>query len=96
MTQSLSHSQAILAKDIDFNGRITSVLKDEGFSPPGVDPVAQALTLVADVAAQPGIADAYHAAILAEREDGAIADDVITDGSLLSAVTAVVSSIPSS
>lgn len=89
MTQSISHSQAVLARDPDFTGRIASILKDEGYSPKGTDPISQALTLAADVAAQPGISDAYHASILAERTDGAIADDVITDGALLSAVAAV-------
>lgn len=94
MTQSLSHSQSQLARDHDFTGRIASILKDEGISPVGVDPLSQAWTLAADVAAQPGIADAYHASILAERSDGATADDVITDPALLSAVVAVAGEAP--
>lgn len=88
MTQSLSHSQALLARDHDFTGRIASILKGEGISPAGEDPWSRAYILSADVAAKPGIADAYHASILSERTDGATADDVITDPMLLTAVTA--------
>lgn len=89
MSQTLSHSQALLARDHAFTGRVASILKDENFSPVGQDPWNQAILYTADVAAQPGIADAYHAAVIAGRDDAATADDVITDGALLAAVTAV-------
>lgn len=89
MTQSISYSQAQLASNNDFIGRVCSIMKDENFSPTGEPPYVEALNHIHDIAAEPGIAEAYHASVLSEREDGAIADDVITDQMLLSAVTAV-------
>jgi hypothetical protein len=89
MGQALSHSQSVLASDSQFVGRITSILKDEGFSKAGEAAWTLAITISADVAAMPNVAEAYHAALLAGRESPAAADDVITDGLLLSAVTGV-------
>ena len=90
MTQTISYSQFVLTQDNGFIGRIASTLKDEGHVPTG-SAVSKASEIVADVAAQPGISEAYHAAITAEppRTDAGIADDVITDAVLLSAVAAV-------
>jgi len=91
MAQAITYSQFVLTTDSGFRGRIASVLKDEGTSPVGDDPLLEASRIVADVAAQPGIAEAYHAALIADppRTDAGIADDVITDAVLLSAVAAV-------
>ena len=91
MTQSPTYSEYLLTQDMGFVGRIAAILKDEGFSPPAENPLPAAAAISFDVAAQPGIADAYHAAVISEppRQDAATADDVITDGMLLAAVTAV-------
>lgn len=90
MTQSMTYSQFVLTQDQGFIGRISSVLKDEGFVPTG-SAVSKASEIVPDVAAEPGLAEAYHSALISDppREDAGVADDVITDGVLLSAVATV-------
>lgn len=90
MSQTITYSQYLLSQDSAFIGRIASVLKDEGYSPPGEAPVDEAAKISADVAAEPGVAESYHGALLAGRSDAGSADDVITDEALLSAVAAVV------
>jgi hypothetical protein len=89
MAQAQSYSQYRLALDADFVGRVATIMKDEGYAPAGVDSLALAQKYAGDVAAQPGLAEAYHAALLNNRDDAGRADDVITDGQLLSAVAAV-------
>jgi hypothetical protein len=83
---SLTHSQALLAADPAVAGRTASVMVTEGLAQQTPDVASQAWTLAPWVAAQPGIAEAYHAALLKGRGDAGTADDVITDGMLLSAV----------
>jgi len=73
MGQALSYSQSVLATDSQFVGRVASILKDEGFSPVGESAGVMALKYSGDVASKPDIAEAYHAALLAERADAAAA-----------------------
>lgn len=89
MSHTITYSQHLLAADAQFAGRVASILKDEGYSPLGESAMDQAWQYAEDVAAQPGLAESYHAALLNEKEDPGAADDVITDGALLSAVVAV-------
>ena len=91
MTQTISYSQYVLSGDPGFIGRISSILKDEAYAPAGESATEMAAAISQDVAAQPGIADAYHAAVIGDppRGDAAVADDVITDAALLAAVAAV-------
>lgn len=95
MANEISYSQHLLATDAQFVGRIASILKDEGFSPVGEDAVATSWKYSADVAAQPGLAESYHAALIAEEpiEDPGASNEVITDGALLSAVVAVMEQV---
>jgi hypothetical protein len=87
---SLTHSQALLAADPAMAGRIAAVLASEGLAIQSPDVASQAWALAPWVAAQPGMAAAYHAALLTGRGDAGTADDVITDGMLLAAVTGAV------
>jgi len=89
MSHTITYSQHLLAGDAQFAGRISSVLKDEGYSSLGESAMDQAWQYAEDIAAQPGLAESYHAALLNEVENPGAADDVITDGVLLSAVVAV-------
>jgi hypothetical protein len=96
MAQSQSYSQSQLAQSYDFAGRIASILKDEGHSPVGQDAYVQAVSIAADVAAQPGLSESVHSAVVAGRDDWATADDVITDAVLLGAVTEVIAAVRAS
>jgi hypothetical protein len=89
-TQTITHSQALLAADRDMIGRVSSVMITERLAQ-GPDPMAEAWALTPYVAAEPGIAAAYHSALLSGRTDAATADDVITDEMLLAAVVAAAS-----
>lgn len=93
MSQSMSYSQHLLASDAQFAGRIASIMKDEGFSPFGTSAMNLAWQHAEDIAAQPGLAESYHTALLSEVESPGAADDVITDGVLLGAVTAVMNQV---
>lgn len=90
MSQTMSYSQHLLASDAQVAGRVASILKDEGHSPAGESGMEMAWRYLEDVAAQPGLAESYHAALLNHVPDPGAADDVITDAVLLSAVEAVV------
>lgn len=90
MAQSLSYSQHLLSNDVQVVGRVSSILKDEGYVPVGQDATSPAWKYMADVAAQPGLAESYHTALLNKVENPGAADDVITDGVLLSAVATVI------
>lgn len=97
MTQEISYSQSMLSADPMFVGRIAAILKNEGHVPVGQDASPVAWQYVQDVAAQPGLAEAYHAAVIADPPitlPGA-ADEVIPDPMLLAAVVAVMEQIPS-
>lgn len=89
MAQELSYSQNQLATDAKFAGRVSSILKDEGYVPVGESATQTAWTYIEDIAAEPGLAEAYHSALIAGIEDPGISNEVIPDGMLLSAVTAV-------
>lgn len=89
MAQSLTYSQHLLAHDGQAAGRVSSILRDEGYIPVGEDAEPVAWKYMQDIAAQPGLAEAYHSALIAGVEEPGAADDVITDGALLSAVVAV-------
>lgn len=90
MPNTITYSAHLATQDQDFIGRIASVLVSEGLVSPPTHPGSRAGEIVPWVVAQPGISDAYHAAILADRADAGTADDVITDGALLAAVVAAV------
>lgn len=90
MPNAQSYSQSLLAGDAQFVGRIASILKDEGYSPAGEPGIDMAWKYAEDVAAQPGLAEAYHAALINEIPEPGASDEVITDGQLLSATAAVV------
>lgn len=94
MAQSLTYSQYLLARDGQVAGRVAVILRDEGYVPVGEDADPIAWRYMADIAAQPGLAEAYHGALIADREEPGAADDVITDGMLLAAVVAVMGSVP--
>ena len=94
MANSLSYSQHLLSQDGQVSGRVMSIMKDEGFSKVGEDPTPVVWKYMPDIAAEPMLAEAYHAALINERAEPGAADDVITDGMLLSAVTAVWNKIP--
>lgn len=89
LTQSLTHSQALLASDPVVAGRVAAVLVSESIAYP-TDVLTQAWAVMPWFAAQPGMAAAYHAALLAGRQDAGSADDVITDAALAPAVVAAV------
>lgn len=92
MPQSLTHSQSLLAADPVVAGRVGAVLISESIADP-LDVPTQAWAVMPWVAAQPGMAAAYHAALLAGRLDAGSADDVIADGALTSAVVAAVAAM---
>ena len=83
-----SFSQYLVTQDGGFLGRVAAVLVSEKRTG-GAVPSILAGELAPYVAAEPGITDAYHAALISGRDDAGIADDVITDGALTSAVVAV-------
>jgi hypothetical protein len=89
MSHTITYSQHLLASDAQFAGRVASVLKDEGFSPVGEPGMDMAWQFLEDIASEPGLAESYHAALLGHVPEPGAADDVITDGVLLGAVTAV-------
>ena len=95
MAQEISYSQFLLASDPAFVGRIGAILKDEGYVLAGEDASPVAWRYVQDVASQPGIADAYHAALIADPpvEMPGAADQVIPDPMLLAAVSAVMDGV---
>jgi hypothetical protein len=93
MSYEISYSQHLLASDAMFAGRIASILKDEAHSPVGESGMDMAWKYIEDVAAQPGLAESYNAALLSEVPEPGASNEVITDGVLLSAVTAVMSSV---
>jgi hypothetical protein len=92
MSQTISFSQYLLASDAQFAGRICSILNDEGYSKAGEPGIDMAWRYIEDIAAQPGLAESYHAALLNQVEQPGAADDVITDGVLLSAIVTVMNS----
>jgi hypothetical protein len=92
----MSYSQHLLATDAQFAGRVASIMKDEGYSPLGESGMDLAWRYAEDIAAQPGLAESYHAALIAEEEpveEPGISDEVITDSVLLSAVAAVMDQV---
>jgi hypothetical protein len=91
VNQALSYSQYLLSGDMAITGRVSAIMKDESMVEVGENAVTKASRYMSDIAAEPGLAEAYHTALLNGVEDPGAANDVITDGQLLSAVVAVMS-----
>lgn len=91
MAYELSFSQHVLANDGQFVGRVASIMKDQGYAPVGESGSTLAWKYAEDIAAEPGLAEAYHAALIADPplENPGASNEVITDGMLTSAVVAV-------
>jgi hypothetical protein len=95
MANEVSYSQHLLSNDAQFIGRTASILKDEGYSPVGEPADLMARKYAEDIAAQPGLAESYHAALIADPpvENPGASNEVITDAALLSAIAAVMMTV---
>lgn len=80
--------QALLSNDVDFSQRLAGCAAVEPIRLPGEHPTTAAGRLIWDVAAEPGLADAYTYALETGVPNPGRDDTVITDAQLLAAATA--------
>lgn len=85
---------SLLRQDTAFLNRVAACYAGETPLGTGEDPDLWATTRAWDVAGQPGLGDAYGAAVVAANANPGSDPGVVSDAALLTAVQAVIAATP--